>query len=115
MTDTAPTTPTPAGPTWTRWLYRAFAVTGIAAGIFVIVAGLYLLIAQPGWGGSMKADCKSCCESMKADMEKMMKDMKGMKMPMENMPSMPNMPSMSPMPSMPISPTPSMPMPTPPR
>ncbi len=102
MTDTSPTSPASTTSTWTRWLYPALAITGIATGTFIVVAGLYLLIAQPSWGGPVKnSDMQSCCESMKADMKKMMDDMK-------------NMPSMSPMPSMPsMSPMPSMPMPAP--
>ncbi|MGH3522278.1 MAG: hypothetical protein ACRDU4_05490 [Mycobacterium sp.] len=102
MTDTAPTATTP---TWTRWLYPLLAATGIAVGIFIIAAGLYLLIAHPGshkdcceakGPATTASQAKDCCEAMKADM-------KGMKMPMQNMPSMP---SMSPMPNMPM-PTPS--------
>lgn len=101
MTDTAtPTSPsTPATPTWTRWLYPILAVTGIAVGIFVIGAGLYLVFLQPsGCHSMMKADApaapaaqpKDCCADM----------MKGMKMPMENVPSK------SPMPGMPSTPMP---------
>lgn len=100
MTDTASTTsPTP---TWTRWLYPILAITGIAVGIVVIVAVLYLLFAQPGCCHSMmKADplatqSKDCCASM----------MKDMKMPMENTPSMSPTPGMPSMPNMPM-PTPS--------
>jgi hypothetical protein len=103
MTDTAATTSprTPTTPTWTRWLYPILAITGIAVGIFVIFAGIYLLFAQPsGCHPMMKADppaqSKDCCASM----------MKDMKMPMENMPSMSPMPSMPSMPNMPM-PTPS--------
>jgi hypothetical protein len=109
MTDTAPTTPPTR--TWTRWLYPTLAVTGIAVGIFVIVAGAYLLFVHPSSGHSAQPDC---CKSMEADMKKMMDDPK---MPM-NKPSMPpSMPPMSPMPSMPpapgMSPMPSVPTPTP--
>gem|GEM_PF-3690737 len=109
MTDTAPTTPPTR--TWTRWLYPTLAVTGIAVGIFVIVAGAYLLFVHPSSGHSAQPDC---CKSMEADMKKMMDDPK---MPM-NKPSMqPSMPPMSPMPSMPptpgMSPMPSMPTRTP--
>ncbi|MCV7399283.1 hypothetical protein H7K24_03840 [Mycobacterium fragae] len=101
MTDTASTTSTspPPTPGWTRWLYPILAITGIAVGIFVIAAGLYLLFAQPSGCHMMKADppptqSNDCCASM----------MKDMKMPMTNMPSMPPRPGM-----------PSMPMPTPSR
>jgi hypothetical protein len=109
MTDTAATTAspsTPTIPTWTRWLYPILAITGIAVGIFVIVAGLYLLFAQPSNCHPMMkavaptAQSKDCCADM----------MQGMKMPMQNMP---NKPSMSPMPGMPYMPN--MPMPTPSR
>lgn len=100
MTDTTPTPP--ATPTWARWLYPALAITGIATGIFIIAAGLYLLVAQPSFGGSTK-DGMTCCAAMKGDMKKMMDDMKK-DMPMPSMSPMPPMPSMSPMP---------MPMPTP--
>lgn len=100
MTDTAPAT-TSMTPPRTRWLYPAFAITGIAVGIFVIAAGLYLLFAHPNCCGGMGGDMP-CCAAMREDMKKMMD---GMKMPMSNTP---NMPSMSPMPSMP-----NMPMPTP--
>jgi hypothetical protein len=102
MTDTASTTSTstPTTPAWTSWLYPILAITGIAVGIFVIVAGLYILFAQPsGCQHMMKADppptqSNDCCARM----------MKDMKMPMANMPSM------SPTPGIP-----SMPMPTPSR
>ena len=85
MTDTTSTdsSSTPTAPAWTRWLYPILAISGIAVGIVVIVAVLYLLFAQPGCCGCMmKADApttqsKDCCASM-------MKDMKGMKMPMES-------------------------------
>lgn len=40
MTTTAPA-PTPQS---TRWLYQALAIVGIAVGIFIIAAGLYLVI-----------------------------------------------------------------------
>jgi hypothetical protein len=90
MTDTTSTTPTPTTATWTRWLYPALAITGIAVGIFIIVAGVYLLFfAHSGCCGSMHAANDDCAS--------MMKDMKNMKMP--------STPSMSPMPNMP-SPTP---------
>ena len=102
MTDTASTTSsTPTTPSWTRWLYPILGITGIAVGIFVIVAGLYLVFFQPSGCDRMMADpppatqSKDCCASM----------MKGMKMPMENKPSM------SPMPGMPS--TPNMPTPAP--
>jgi hypothetical protein len=98
MTDTTSTTPTPTTATWTRWLYPALAITGIAVGIFIIVAGVYLLFfAHSGCCGSMHA-AKDDCASM----------MKDMKMPMGQMPSTPSMsptPGMSPMPNTP-SPTP---------
>jgi hypothetical protein len=109
MTDTAPTTPPTR--TWTRWLYPTLAVTGIAVGIFVIVAGAYLLFVHPSSGHSAQPDC---CKSMEADMKKMMDDPK---MPMNKTSMPPSMPSMSPMPSMPptpgMSPMPSMPTRTP--
>jgi hypothetical protein len=99
MTETTSTTPTPTNATWTRWLYPALAITGIAVGIFIVVAGVYLLFfAHSGCCGSMHAAKDDCCASM-------MKDMKNMKMP--------STPSMSPMPGM--SPTPNTPVPTPPR
>jgi hypothetical protein len=104
MTETAPAAP--PRPTWTRWLYPVLAVTGIAVGIFIIVAGAYLVFfVHPGSGHASQPDC---CKSMEADMKKMMDDPK---MPM-NKPSVPpSMPPMSPMPSM--SPEPGMtPMPT---
>lgn len=90
MTDT---TPAPATRTWTRWLYPALAVTGIAVGVFVIAAGLYLLFANPSCCASMEGGMR-CCAAMQENMRSMM----------EGMPSMPNMPSM-----------PSTPMPSPPR
>ncbi len=104
MTETAPATP--PHPTWTRWLYPTLAVTGIAVGIFVIFAGVYLLFGHPGSGHPAQADC---CQSMEADMKKMMDDPK---MPMNKppMPPMSPMPSMSPAPG--TSPMPSMPAPT---
>ena len=121
MTETETAPATPPHRTWTRWLYPTLAVTGIAVGIFVIVAGAYLLFVQPNSGHSAQPDC---CKSMEADMKKMMDDpnmpMKKMmddpNMPI-NKPSMPpmqsmppSMPPMSPMPSM--SPAPGVPMPT---
>jgi hypothetical protein len=111
MTDTAPTTPPHR--TWTRWLYPTLAVTGIAVGIFVIFAGVYLLFVHPSSGHAAQQDC---CKSMEADMKKMMADPK-MPMNKPSMPAMPSMPpSMSPMPGMSpapgMSPMPSMPMPT---
>jgi hypothetical protein len=104
MTDTAPV-PRP-DPKRTRWLYPTVAVTGIAVGVFLIVAGVYLLFVQPSSGHSAQQDC---CKSMEADMKKMMDDPK---MPM-NKPSMPMppMPSANPGPGM--SPVPSAPAPTP--
>lgn len=81
MTEIAPT----AG-TRPQRLYQALAITGIAVGIFVIAAGLYLLIARP-----------SCCDFMNMGSNKMMEQ------PM-------NAPSMSPMPAMPTA---SAPAPTP--
>ena len=104
MTETAPATP--PQPTRSRWLYPTLALTGIAVGIFVIFAGVYLLFVHPSSGHAAQQDC---CKSMEADMKKMMD---GPKMPMNK----PSMPAMSPMPSMspapPMSPMPSMPMPT---
>ena len=71
MTDAAPTTR--PRPTWTRWLYPTLAATGIAVGLFVIVAGVYLLFfVNPSSGHSAQPDC---CKSMEADMKKMMGDM----------------------------------------
>ena len=106
MTDTAPTTAHHR--TWTRWLYPVLAVTGIAVGVFVIAAGVYLLFVHPSSGHSAQQDC---CKSMEADMKKMMDDPK-MPMNKPSMPAMPPMPmpGMSPTPGM--SPMPSMPMPT---
>src|ERR1700735_2262275 len=115
MTETAPAAS--PRPKRARWLYPTLAVTGIAVGIFVIVAGAYLLFVNPSSGHSAQPDC---CKSMEADMKKMMDDpnmpMKKMmadpKMPMTSMPpSMPPMsPGMSPTPGM--SPMPGMPAPT---
>lgn len=126
MTDTAPT-----GSAWT-WVYRTFAITGIAAGIFIIAAGLWLLFAPPSWYNARTHGCASMeadIKQMKQDMENHMKNMKesmknmpGMSsMPSTSMSPMPNMPSMSPMPNMPsmssmpnmpsTSPMPNMPMP----
>jgi hypothetical protein len=102
MTDTAPVTR--SNPRSTRWLYPTLAVTGIAVGVFFIVAGVYLLFLQPSSGHSAQQDC---CKSMEADMKKMMDDPK---MPM-NKPPMPPMPSANPGPGMP--PMPSAPAPTP--
>ena len=106
MTETETAPAAPPHRTWTRWLYPTLAVTGIAVGIFVIVAGAYLLFVQPNSGHSAQPDC---CKSMEADMKKMMDDPK---MPM-NKPSMPMspMPSANPGPGM--SPVPSAPAPTP--
>ncbi len=110
-----------------KWLYRGLAMTGIAVGIFIIAAGLYLLFAPPSWYTARTAQTHGCA-SMEADMKKMKADMedmmKGMHGGMPNMPStspmpstsmspMPGMPSMSPMPSTSMSPMPN--MPTPPR
>ena len=99
MTDTASDTASaPPTPTWTRWLYPILAITGIAVGIVVIVAVVYLLFAQQGCCHSMmKADppaaqSMDCCASMMKDMK-----MKDMKMPPgPGMPSMPNMPMPAP-------------------
>ncbi|WP_170879954.1 hypothetical protein [Mycobacterium colombiense] len=100
MTDAASTSSrTPTTPTWTRWLNPALALTGIAVGIFIIVAGIYLVFWQPsGCNHMLKAGppatrSMDCCASM----------MKGMKMPMENKPGMSPMPGM---PSMPNTPAP---------
>ena len=101
MTDPASTTSssTPTAPNWTRWLYPILGITGIAVGLFIIGAGIYLIFLQSSsYGSTTRAEMsasqmKECCESM-------MKDMKDMKMPMESKPSM------SPMPNMP-TPTPS--------
>ncbi|WP_293003700.1 hypothetical protein [Mycobacterium sp.] len=95
MTDSTPaSTPRPAQ---TSWLYRTLALTGIAVGLFVIAAGVYLLVAHPVSAHSPQQDC---CKSMEADMKKMMDDPK---MPMNKGP----MTSMAPMPSMPAMPGPS--------
>ena len=48
MTDTIATTPNRP-----HRLYQALAVTGIAVGLFIIAAGLYVFIAKPGFCGSM--------------------------------------------------------------
>lgn len=102
-----------------RWVYPILAVTGIAVGIFVVAAGLYLLFAPASWHPAKK----DCCASMEAKMKAMKEDMQNKpcmgstaSMPsmspapsMPPMSPMPNTPSMSPMPGM--SPTPSMPMP----
>lgn len=102
MTETAPATAPHRSRT--RWLYPTLAVTGIAVGIFVIFAGVYLLFVHPSSGHAPQPDC---CKSMEADMKKMMDDPK---MPMNK----PSMAPMSPMPGMPSAPgmSPSMPMPT---
>lgn len=63
-------------------LYQILAITGIAVGIFVILAGSYFLIARPGCG---------------MDMSNMKMMDKSMDMP--SMSPMPPMPSMSPMPT----------------
>lgn len=95
MADTAPT-----DSAW-KWLYRGLAMTGIAVGIFIIAAGLYLLSASPSWYTERSAQTQGCAavqaemKKMKADMEKRMKGMHG---------GMPNMPSMSPTPNMPTPP-----------
>jgi hypothetical protein len=108
MTDSTPAS-TPH-PTRTSWLYRTLAFTGIAVGLFVIGAGLYLLFGHPGAAHSAQQDC---CKSMEGDMKKMMDDpnmkkmMEDPKMPMNKGP----MTSMSPMPG--PSSMPGMPMPTP--
>lgn len=91
-TDSASTSSTsaPTTPAWTRWLYPILGVTGIAVGIFVIVAGVYLIFVQPSdCHPMMKADppatqSKDCCAAM----------MKDMKMPMEIAPNMSLMPGM---------------------
>jgi len=95
MTENTPATSTPTRPAWTRWLYPAAAITGIAVGIFIVVTGLYLVFAQPNCGGAMK-DGMSCCAEMKEHMKHKMDDMKNKS----------DMPSMSPMPSMPMPPMP---------
>jgi hypothetical protein len=105
MTDTAPVAR--SNPRWTRWLYPTLAVTGIAVGVFLIVAGVYLLFVQPSSGHPAQQDC---CKSMEADMKKMMDDPK-MPMNKPSMPPMSPMPSASPGPGM--SPMPSAPAPTP--
>jgi hypothetical protein len=83
MTETASVASSRA--TGTRWLYPILAVTGIAVGIAVVAAVVYLLFdAQSGCCHSMtKADApaahsKDCCDGMK-----------DMKMPMETMPNAP--------------------------
>ncbi|WP_196771653.1 hypothetical protein [Mycobacterium colombiense] len=98
MNDAASiTSSTPPTPTWTRWLSPALAITGIAVGIFIIVAGIYLVFWQPsGCNHMMKAgppatQSMDCCASM----------MKGMKMPMEDKPGMSSMPGMPSTPNMP--------------
>ncbi|WP_292991834.1 hypothetical protein [Mycobacterium sp.] len=96
MTDTAPATRPTRG--WTRWLYPSLAVTGIAVGVFIIVAGVYLVFVHPSAGHPAPQDC---CKSMEADMKKMMDDpkMPMNKPPMSSMPSAPPGPGMAPMPS----------------
>jgi hypothetical protein len=114
MTESTPAST--AHPVWTSWLYRTLALTGIAVGLFVIAAGVYLLFWHPGAGHTAQQDC---CKSMEADMKKMMDDpnmkkmMEDPKMPMNKGPMTPMspMPSMSPMPG--PSPMPGMPMPAP--
>lgn len=106
MTDQSqPTADNPAGTAPStaarvRWVYPALAVTGIAVGIFIIVAGIYVFFVQPSASYPAKQDC---CASMEGDMKKMMADMKTQMQQAPNMTSMPNMPpmpSMSPMPTM---------------
>jgi hypothetical protein len=93
MTETTPAAPTPTSASWTRWLYPTLAITGIAVGILIVAAGLYLVFfAHSDCCGSMHAAQADGCASM----------MKDMKMPTEQKPSMP---SMSPMPNAP-APTP---------
>lgn len=108
--DTGTTSPTKSRPARMRWLYPTLAVTGIAVGIFIIGAGLFLLFAPAGWHPAKK----DCCAAMEAKMKNMKEDMKNMPCmgstpSMPGMSPMPGMPSVSPMPSM--SPPPSMPAP----
>lgn len=111
--DTGSTSPTQTRPARMRWLYPTLAVTGIAVGIFVVAAGLFLLFAPAGWHPGKK----DCCASMEAKMQTMKDDMKNMPCmgstpAMPGMSPMPGMPSMSPMPNMPsMSPMPTMPPP----
>lgn len=42
MTITAPSTPVQS-----HWLYQTLAIVGIAVGIFIIAAGVYLLLFPP--------------------------------------------------------------------
>lgn len=74
MTDTIATTSNRP-----NRLHQILAITGIAVGIFVIVAGSYFLIARQGCGMDMS-------------------NMKMMEQRMD-MPSMSGMPSVSPMPT----------------
>ncbi|GAB4922490.1 hypothetical protein [Mycobacterium avium] len=53
------------GPAW-AWLYRAAAITGVAVGIFITAAGLYVLFAPPSWY-TAGTDCYA---SMDTDMKK---------------------------------------------
>lgn len=46
--ETGTTSPANTCPAKTRWLYPTLAVTGIAVGIFVVAAGLFLLFAPAG-------------------------------------------------------------------
>jgi hypothetical protein len=64
MTDTTSIAPTPTTATWTRWLYPTLAITGIAVGIFIIVAGVYLVFfAHSGCCGPMPPAKDDCCAS----------------------------------------------------
>lgn len=119
-TDAGPENRTNTRPVKSRWVFPTLAITGVAVGIFIVGAGLFLLFAPSSWHPAKK----DCCVSMEAKMKTMKDDMKNMPCmgspasmpgtsPMPGMPSMspmPNMPSMPPMPSMssmPGMPTPS--------
>ncbi|GLV12181.1 hypothetical protein MyChFU_55010 [Mycobacterium intracellulare subsp. chimaera] len=94
--ETGTTSPANTCPAKTRWLYPTLAVTGIAVGIFVVAAGLFLLFAPAGW----HLATNDCCTSMEAKLKTMKDDMKNMPC-MASTPSTPGTPSMSPMPGMP--------------
>lgn len=59
MTDTGTIAVTPNRP---NRLLDALVITGIAVGIFIIAAGLYVLIAKPGFCGSMNMESMNMME-----------------------------------------------------
>jgi hypothetical protein len=59
MTETAPTTT----PNRSRWLYQALAITGIAVGSVIIVAGLYL---HGHWNAPIDASTRAAIRTVVA-------------------------------------------------